>query len=284
MGLNEAVKAFSESSLSPGGEEYRKISIEAVKKIAADHLCAPREVELAALNNNVVPERYQRSLGTVGGVRGQLRLLQCCVGIVGLGGLGGLAADMLARMGIGLLVLIDGDNFAESNLNRQNISCEINIGQNKAAAARERIQQVNSSVEVTQFEQFVDESTILEMLKGCHLVLDCLDNLPTRFLLQKSCRKLNIPLVHGAIAQFYGQVSTIFPGDKGLEAIYGPVESGQSKGVEKELGNPATTASLVSSLQVQEALKVLLDKGSLYRNNFLFIDTLENSWEIINCE
>lgn len=282
--LVEAVKTRAEDSLTPSGKEYFKLSVEAVKQLSSDYSCPPREVEITALNNNVVPERYQRSLGTVGGLEGQVNLLNCRVGIVGMGGLGGLAADLLARMGVGLLVLIDGDVFADSNLNRQNISSESNLGQNKAAAARERLKQVNSSVEVAVYEQFVEKNNIYEMLKGCHLVLDCLDNLPTRFLLQDTCRRLNIPMVHGAIAQFYGQISTIFPEDKGLETVYGSYEGKESRGVEKDLGNPATTASLVSSLQVQEALKVLLNKGALYRNKFLFIDTLENSWEMISWE
>jgi molybdopterin/thiamine biosynthesis adenylyltransferase len=126
-----------------------------------------------------------------------------------------------------------------------------------------------------------DRENIYGMLRGCHVVLDCLDNLKTRFLLQEACRELGIPLVHGAIAQFYGQVLTIFPGDPGYKAIYKSYEIGKDKGIERELGNPSATPALVSAWQVQEAIKVILNIKELLRNRLLFIDTLQGCTKVI---
>ncbi len=279
--LVEALRAASQEGIDPDEKNYRKLSLDVEKALADKYTCSLREVEIAALENQIVPERYQRSLGTVGGEQGQLRLLKSCVVIVGLGGLGGLATELLARMGVGNLVLVDGDTFSESNLNRQLISSQENLGHNKAQAASARIKQVNSSVEVKVIDAFISEENVDEMIGSGQVVVDCLDNLMARFLLQGACERQDIPMVHGAIAQFYGQLSTILPGDRGLNAIYGEYREEMNKGIEKQLGNPATTPALVASLQVQEVLKLLLRKGTLFRNRLLYIDTLDGNWEEI---
>ena len=279
--LVEALRAASQEGIDPDEKNYRKLSLDVEKALADKYTCSLREVEIAALENQIIPERYQRSLGTVGGEQGQLRLLKSCVVIVGLGGLGGLATELLARMGVGNLVLVDGDTFSESNLNRQLISSQENLGHNKAQAASARIKQVNSSVEVKVIDAFISEENVDEMIGSGQVVVDCLDNLMARFLLQGACERQDIPMVHGAIAQFYGQLSTILPGDRGLNAIYGEYREEMNKGIEKQLGNPATTPALVASLQVQEVLKLLLRKGTLFRNRLLYIDTLDGNWEEI---
>ncbi len=277
--IREALKSAVREGKAPDETSYRKLSLEAEQALAAKFSCSMKDIEIIALENNIIPERYQRSLGTVGGEQGQLRLLKSCVGVVGLGGLGGLAGELLARMGVGSLVLVDGDTYSESNLNRQLLSSQENLGQKKAAVARERIKQVNSAVEMKVYEEYITKSNVDDLIDSCQVVVDCLDNLKTRFLLQESCARKNAALVHGAIAQFYGQVTTILPGDKGLLAIYGAYKEEMNKGIEKQLGNPATTPALVASLQVQEVLKVLLNKGTLLRNRLLYIDTLDG-----NCE
>jgi len=282
--LAEAVKAFTEEGLSPAGKVYHKISLSAAHSLAGQLSCSIKEVEISALSSGIVPERYERNLGTTGGLEGQILLLNSRVAVLGLGGLGGLAAELLARMGVGTITLIDGDAFSESNLNRQVLSTEENLQQKKADAARERITKINAAVETIVFKEMAAEHNIKKILQDCHLALDCLDNLETRFLLQETCQKLGIPMIHGAIAQFSGQVSTIFPGDPGLKAIYSSFNKGQNKGIETELGNPATTPALVAAWQVQEAVKLLLKKGELLRNRLLFIDTLQGSCETILLE
>ena len=264
--IREALQKASEDELSPAGSPYLKLSLQAAMKIAEQFSLSLKEVELLALENEVIPERYQRSLGTTDGTRGQISLLNSKVAVIGLGGLGGLATELLARMGVGTLVLVDGDSFSDSNLNRQVISTEKNLGRQKALQAAARVQEINSAVETVVVNEFIRPENTEFILLGSQVALDCLDNLPARFLLQDCCRSLGIPMVHGAIAQFYGQISTIFPGDPGLESIYGFYEKGKDKGIERELGNPATTPAIVAAWQVQEAIKLLLGKEPLLRN------------------
>lgn len=260
---------------------YRGLSVAAVGEIASLCSLSLKEVEIAALEAKVIPLRYARSMGTVGGPAGQLRLLGCRVAVLGLGGLGGLVAELLARMGVGTLVLIDGDNFCDSNLNRQIMATERWLGEQKATATAARLTEVNAAVEQVVFNQFATSDNLASMLAGCTVAIDCLDSLSTRFMLEDCCRRLEIPFVHGAIAQFYGQIAVIYPEDPGLEAIYGPQDMEKDQGIEKELGNPATTPALVASLQAQEALKLLLNTGQLLRGRLLFIDTLQGTFETV---
>jgi molybdopterin/thiamine biosynthesis adenylyltransferase len=116
-------------------------------------------------------------------------------------------------------------------------------------------------------------------MKGCDLVVDALDNIPSRMVLIKAARDLNIPLVHGAIAGWYGQVYIVKPGGKELEMLY--ESSPSQKGVEVELGNLAFTADLVASIQAAEAVKLLLGVGTLIQG-LLQIDLLHGSVDVIN--
>lgn len=199
--------------------------------------------------------------------------------VVGCGGLGGYIIEMLGRLGLGTITAIDGDVFDETNLNRQILSNEENIGTSKALAAKSRMDLVNSDINIIPIAKYVDEDNGKEILKGHDLVVDALDNIYSRLVLQKICRELNIPLVHGAIAGWYGQVATIFPGDDSLDKIYGDKTS---EGAEKELGNPSFTPSLISSIQVAEVVKVLINRGDILRHKLLFIDTLEHDYNIID--
>ena len=282
--LSRAVKEAFRQRKAPDGKNYNSLSIPAAHIIAEKLSCSIKDVEFAALQDGIIPERYHRSMGTTGGPQGQIKLLQSRVAVIGLGGLGGLVAELLARMGVGTLVLADGDRFSDSNLNRQVLSTELNLEESKASAAVKRVQAVNAAVNAVSFQGIVDEKNAASLLEGCQAVVDCLDNLKSRFLLEKTCRELDIPLVHGAIAQFMGQVSTIFPGDPGLEAIYGPLKDGHDKGVEVELGNPASTPALVAAWQVQEVIKILLEKGVPLRNRLLFMDTEQGTCDIFQLE
>ena len=120
------------------------------------------------------------------------------------------------------------------------------------------------------------------MIKGVEGVVDALDNLPSRFVLQKACRDLKIPLVHGAVAGFNGQLTTIFPQDKGLELIYGSEQKLPTQGSEVELGAPTVIPALIASLEAQEVIKILLKRGKLFRNKLLYLDIEEGTLEILN--
>lgn len=224
-------------------------------------------------------KRYERNIGMLSkGEMEQLLTKRVCV--VGCGGLGGFIVEMIARLGVKSITAIDGDVFDETNLNRQLLSDEDSIGFEKALKAKARINKINSSVEVNAFVGRIDEKNGLEILAGHDVILDAVDNRHTRKILQTLAEKLNTPLVHGAIAGWYGQVATIYPGDRILDLIY-PSECENGRGIETKLGNPSFTPGLVASIQVSEAVKVMLERGKVLRKELLYIDTLNQEYEKI---
>jgi len=273
------MQRLATSVVAPDGEEKRLLSLSAVRQLAHEGGLSVREVEIRALKAHILPARYERSQGTVGW-EGQVKLLESTVAIIGCGGLGGWIIEGLARMGVGHLIIIDGDAFEENNLNRQALCTEMNLGQLKTEAARERIARVNSATEVTIHPVMADEESMREMLASADVVVDALDTLPTRLVLQKVAQGLGIPIVHGAIGGYVGQVMTVFPGDEGLYAIYGRGDVPE-RGIEAQLGNPAATPMMVAAWQIQEVVKILLGAGELLRNRMLFMDAESGVTEIL---
>lgn len=250
------------------------VDLAGLNAIATQYHLSRRQVETAALELGVLPLRYLRNYGTVG-VDGQLALLRATVAVIGLGGLGGFVAEGLARVGIGRLVLVDGDVFEEHNLNRQLLSDETVLGLSKAHVAAERIRRVNPTVETVVCAEPAGADNLPGILAGVDVVVDALDRLPTRLMLQEHAARAGVPMVHGAVAGWLGQVMTILPGDVGLHAIYGDGET-PAQGAEAQLGTPAPAPMLVAAWQVYETIKLLLNKGELLRNKMLFMDTSVN--------
>jgi molybdopterin/thiamine biosynthesis adenylyltransferase len=199
--------------------------------------------------------------------------------VIGCGGLGGYAIEMLGRLGIGFITAVDGDVFDETNLNRQILSSEKLIGREKANEAKARMGEINSEVEVTPIVGYLNADNYMKILKGHDIVVDALDNMATRKMLANGCLELKIPLVHGAIAGWYGQVSTIMPGDKTMERLY---HGDENKGIEVELGNPSFTPAIVAAIQVAEVTKVLLGKGDILQNKLLTVDLLNHEYEVFD--
>jgi molybdopterin/thiamine biosynthesis adenylyltransferase len=225
--------------------------------------------------------RYDRNYNTLTR-EDQAVLARSCVAVIGLGGLGGGVCELLARTGVGHLTLVDGDRFDVSNLNRQLLSREDLVGTLKADAARERIQAVNSSVRVTAHSVFGDDSNLGVILKGACLVVDCLDTIDARFVLQDAAQKAEIPIVSGAIAGVTGQVMVIFPGDPGYERVYGSRKTRSARGIETETGNLSFCALFVASLQVSECVKILIGKGEILRHKLLIADLWRNTIEQVD--
>lgn len=206
----------------------------------------------------------------------KLKNYKVCV--IGCGGLGGYVIEMLGRIGVGYITAVDGDVFQESNLNRQILSDTHSLGKSKSITTKERMMNVNPLIEVNAINEFLTKENYPEILKGHDIIVDALDSIDARLMLQDACEELNIPLVSGAIAGWYGQVTTVYPGDKTLNIIYGKKVG---KGVEVKLGNPSFTPALVASIEVSEVIKVLIGRGELLRKRILFIDTLNQDYEVI---
>lgn len=196
------------------------------------------------------------------------------VAVVGCGGLGGYAIEMLARTGVGHIVICDGDTFCESNLNRQILCTEGSMGLPKVLMADSRLAVVNSTIQMTAYQNFLDENNGAQILEGCDVVIDALDSVSGKLMLQKVCKELEIPMVHGAIDGWFGQVTTIMPGNDTLSVIY--KEGAEVSG---EGGSPAFTPAVVAGMQVSEALKVLLGSEDILMRKIMYIDLLSNAAE-----
>ncbi|MCP4542801.1 MAG: HesA/MoeB/ThiF family protein [Chloroflexi bacterium] len=218
-------------------------------------------------------------MGTIG-PKGQAKLLQATVAVVGQGGLGGYITEALARMGVGRLILIDGDVFEEHNFNRQLLSAETKLGTEKTRAAKQRVAAINSAVEVSDHSIMLTQENLSLLLKEADVVVDALDRLPIRMVLQDGARALGIPMVHGSIAGFLGQVMTIFPGDPGLRSLYGEQELPE-QGLESKLGTPAATPMAVAAWEAQEVVKILVGQGDLLRHRLLVMDMESGAVEIL---
>jgi len=223
-------------------------------------------------------ERYSRNESMLSPAENkQLRTFK--VAVVGCGGLGGYIIEMLTRLGIAHLTVIDGDVFQTSNLNRQLLSTPEKIGQPKALEAMKRAKEINPEISVRAVLEFLSEENAGTILPGHDLICDALDNISTRCMLEKMAEKFNIPLVFGAIAGWYAQVSTIMPGDRVISKLY-PAD--MSRGAETYFGNPSFTPALAASIQVAEAVKVLLNKEGILRHKILSVNLLHHEYQLID--
>lgn len=278
--LLQKLKSASASKQRPDGISYESLLFNDEKKLVQETGQSHHEIQEMALANGIIPERYarnQRSLSTAD----QLMLLQAHVIIIGLGGLGGTVTEILARIGVGNLTLVDGDCFEDSNLNRQLLASVAVLDRSKAEVAAERVSMVNPAVETITVSQFLTPDNYLDLLNNTTLAVDCLDNIPDRFLLEKGCRTVGIPLVSAAIGGTSGQVLVILPGDHGLAQIYGEPGQVPEKGVEKVLGTLPYTAITMAALECAEVITLILTQKARLQNRMLIADLTDHSYELV---
>lgn len=224
--------------------------------------------------------RYDRNRGTVS-LEEQEVLGTKSVLVAGCGGLGGTVIENLTRIGVGNITAVDGDVFDESNLNRQVLSNEEDIGKPKAQEAAEQMKIINSEVKVEPVIEFIDKDNAGKLVAGHDVVVDALDNISSRKILEAACEAENCPLVHGAIAGWNGQVAVVMPGSRIFETIY----SGEDdKGSERETGNPSFTPAVIASMEAAEVIKILLNRDGVLKNKLLMVDLLNHQYETIDFE
>jgi molybdopterin-synthase adenylyltransferase len=278
---NDLVLQFTKSMTGPAGQKIKVIDLHSLRLISQIAGISPRRVEILSLELGMIPLRYLRNIGTIG-IDGQAKLLGSTVAICGAGGLGGTAVELLARMGTGHLVIIDRGKFVENNLNRQILATEADIGKSKVKIAAERVRSINSAVSVTKVNKSIERDNVLDIIKNADVVIDALDSVTTRRIVADACAKLRIPLVHGAIAGFCGQIGSILPGDKGIDSVYEDSLKEGDCGIEAVTGNPSATPAVVAAWQVQEAVKIITGIGSPIRHRLLFLDFAEGSVDEIS--
>jgi len=229
-------------------------------------------------------ERYSRHiiLPEVGGA-GQQKMLEAKILLLGAGGLGSPAAYYLAAAGIGNLGIVDFDQVDLSNLQRQIIHSTDRIGMLKTESAKKTIQALNPDVNVTLYNEKIDSSNIISIIKDYDYVVDGSDNFPTRYLVNDACVMENKTLIHGSIYRFEGQV-TVFKPNSGpcYRCLYPePPPPGMSPNCQ-EGGVLGVLAGIIGNLQVVEVLKLILGIGEPLVGKLLIYDALKTEFRNLN--
>ncbi len=275
------IKKVSTRKKFPDETFYTSISVEHIENLAEFFQVNGLHIEITAFEQGIVPERYARNMKTFSPVD-QATLLRAQVSIVGLGGLGGAVTEILARIGIGSLNLIDGDTFEDSNLNRQFLSTHHLQAASKVQAAGKRVRAINSSISVQLHNRFLDDENAVSLIENSDVIVDCLDNIKTRFLLESASKKIGSPLVSAAVAGIFGHVTSVFPEDQGLKLIYDQSNILLRKGAETSLGCLPQAVTLLAALEASEVVKILINRGSVLRNKLIVIDLMDNNMEVLD--
>jgi molybdopterin/thiamine biosynthesis adenylyltransferase len=215
-------------------------------------------------------ERYKRQIMIQGlGEEGQEKLKRARVFLAGVGGLGSPAALYLAAAGVGNLRIVDSDVVELTNLNRQILHWTKDVGRNKVDSAGSKLRELNPQVNVETIKERISEDNVRDLLSGYDLIVDAMDNLPTRYLLNQAAMEKKIPLFHGAIRGFEGRAMTIIPGKTAcLMCIY------QGVNISEKVPVIGVTPAIIASIQATEAIKYITGIGQLLTNRFLVYDGL----------
>lgn len=210
---------------------------------------------------------------------GQERMLAARVLVVGVGGLGCAVAPYLASSGVGTLYLADHDSIDESNLQRQTLFRESDVGANKAETAAITLKQLNSTIQIHALTQKITTTTILKLLSQVDLIIDCSDNLATRNLLNEACFSAKKPLVSGAAIRMEGQIS-VFPMQPNTPCYqcYSHLIGEQHLSC-MEAGVLAPVVGVIGAMQAVEALKIITGVGESLAGTLLLYDAANASWQ-----
>ena len=226
-------------------------------------------------------ERYSRQVALPQvGWRGQERLAAATVVIVGCGGLGTVSAGLLARAGVGRLRLVDDDNVELSNLHRQVLFDEDDVGRPKAIAAAEKLRAINSEIAVEPVVARLGQGNAATLLAGGDLVLDGTDNDGTRYLINEVCVRQGIPWVFAAVDESYGLAMTIVPGQTPCFCCVFGEPLHVSAPAHRDKGMLGAATHIVAAIQVSQAVRLLLGDNHDARG-LLYVDAWDPRLESI---
>ncbi|WP_409200048.1 HesA/MoeB/ThiF family protein [Methanobrevibacter sp. DSM 116169] len=211
------------------------------------------------------------------------------IAVIGCGGIGGAAIEMLARMGVGELNIVDSDYFDMSNLNRQTMSSLKDLNYFKSESTKKNIHNINPYVKVNAFNEFVDENNIEKIVSSCDVIIDGLDNLLTRVIVSRYAKENNIPLIHGAIHGTMGQMTVFSEDTASYEELFSlPSFNKQlDEDLKEEINNisselpPAIgpVPNVIGCIQAMEAFKLITGIGKItyapeiFKFDLLFLDS-----------
>ncbi|MBE0479785.1 MAG: HesA/MoeB/ThiF family protein [Dehalococcoidia bacterium] len=216
--------------------------------------------------------RYRRQVIIPGwGAAGQEKLKKARVLVAGAGGLGSAVLSYLVAAGVGRIRVIDNDRVELSNLNRQVIHSASSIGQPKVMSAFDRLSAINPCVAVEPIMATIGENNVLDLV-GDNPIVDAMDNLPARLLLNRAALSRNLPLFHGAVYGFEGRVTTILPRRTGcLACLYQGVVAG-------EVPVLGAVPGVIGCIQATEVIKYVLGMGELLADRMLIYDGLNSTF------
>lgn len=217
--------------------------------------------------------RYQRNIPAL--TEAECALLRTKkAAVIGCGGLGGYVIELLARLGIGSLRVVDGDVFDKTNLNRQLLSEPSLIGTGKAEAAEARVAQINPDVAVEPVHAYLNEGNAAALIEGCDVVVDALDSIDARRILAAACGSAGIPWIYGAIRGWVAQAGVCLPGTDLVGKLYPQGVSLRDKSV------LSFTPALCAALQTALCVKVLTGRP-IPEGGILYFDLLHQEFETI---
>ena len=216
------------------------------------------------------------------GVEGQERLKNSSVLIVGVGGLGSPIALYLVAAGVGRVGLIDDDTVSLSNLQRQVLYCESEVGHIKVDCAQRRLNALNSTTKIETYNTRFNSDNAEDIASNYDIIIDGCDNYETRYLINDTCVKLGKPYIYGAIGEFSGQISVFnYKGGKTYRDLY-PEEELLCSMPRKTIGVVGSIPGLVGTIQATEAIKIITNSGIILSNKLYVIDMLMMNNQIIN--
>lgn len=223
-------------------------------------------------------DRYQRQT-MIFGEEGQEKLKKTKVFIAGAGGLGSPISIYLAVAGVGNIKIVDHDVVELSNLNRQILHGDKDIGRKKVESAEETLTGVNSEIKVEALSETITDENVLELVGDSDLIVDAMDNFNTRHTLNEASVKLGIPYFHGAVSGFDGQATTIIPGKTAcLNCIF---PKSPPKAVFPVIG---AAPGFIGLIQATEIIKYITGEGQLLENELLLWDGLKSSLEKVKTQ
>jgi len=221
-------------------------------------------------------ERYGRQilLSEIGN-EGQQKIKNAKLLVVGAGGLGSTVLTYLTAAGIGKIGIIDNDSVSESNLHRQVIYKQADVGKPKVELARKHLSELNSNTNFETYQTFLSKQNAIEIIKNYDIVVDCCDNLPTRYLINDACVICNKPFVYGSVYKYEGQVSVFnFKNGPTYRCLYPQMSSNQKQTNPSFEGITGIVPSVTGSLQTNEVIKMICNFGNILSGKLLIINTL----------
>lgn len=218
-------------------------------------------------------QRYSRQLALSAiGEQGQHQLKHSRVGVIGVGGLGCFSAIQLAAMGVGSLTLVDQDVVDITNLHRQTLYDASNIGYPKVEVAQKRLQAINPHIDIEALPITISETTAPAVVKNVDVIIDGLDRLRPRYAINKACIESGIPYIYAGALETYGNVSTILPGETACLECYLGAISDEGLPTCETAGVLTPILAVIASIQVSEAIHLILGREPALRGKILFID------------